>query len=155
MSAELTTIAPLIPYDPATGDIHMLRHIIWGGDPLERIGVQAATNIRQELWLWPEVGLGWGRDGPEGVTLALAILHRMIPGELGHICDEWHRPLACSTWAYRLSFRCYLDLLEPIPFWGGRLAGHEVRRWIYAEMVAWQQPTVDLGRITPAEAFPE
>jgi hypothetical protein len=154
MTDMTLTSSHVLRYDAAAADIHLMRRVVWGGDPLDRIGVGIETNLIQELWLWPTVGFGWGPQRREGTTLALAILDRLLPRNPGQVCKEWHQPLACSPWAYRMCYQLYVEILQRVPYWGERLAGHHLRLWLAKALQGWQADGIDLNEITAAQAFP-
>jgi hypothetical protein len=146
--------SPLPPWDDLTGDVYLLRRLVMSDDREIPSYVELLSNVPQQLWLWDRIGYGWGPQRREGVTLALNVLHRLIPCPPGTVCDDWHVPLACHPDAYRFAVGFQERWLAPLLSWGGRLPGYGLRQWITRERMRWLAPGVDLSLVDPAMCWP-
>lgn len=147
---------PILRWDPVSCDVLCLGTLVLDGiEDSSRVKYVAHANVLQELWLWPGIGLGWGpHHRREGVTLALNVLDRIIGHQPGETCHEWHAPLDCSPWAYRLAWQLWDDQLRSMSVWGGSICGELLRRWVADARSAWEGPGVDLLARTPIEVWP-
>lgn len=154
MSAIPDRIRPFAAFDLRTGDVFALRVVTWDGSDDTPLGTDVKCNVPQEVWLWPDVGYGWGKDAKGGVTLALNILDRFLPPRIGELVDEWHRPLTCSVKAYAFCVAFYHDFLLSMPHWGGRVQGSCIKDWVEAEKQRWELDGLDLGAQVPTDLWP-
>ncbi len=130
MRSEQVPVKARLRWDQGTKDVLFTRTIVWNGEDTERLGTEKLFNTTQELWLWPDCGMGWGKEQPEGLTFALNVLDKFIPAPAGQVCEGWIRPLACHPLAFELMCQFRTDFLLNAPFWGGRLPGLVVVKWI-------------------------
>lgn len=144
----------LWPWDDRTGDVHLMRRIVYGGDFLQDAHTEICTNVPQEVQLWPGVGYGWGHERRPGWTLAVNILHRLLSPPADSVCDDWHIPLSTDRWCLYLALPLYMRYLEALPPMGGRLPGCELRAWLKWARRQWRTCGVDLRDLEPTVLWP-
>lgn len=102
----------------------------WLGRTDDPISPVARVNVVQELWPYGDCGLDWWGGGCRPASLALAVLDHFLPRRPGELVEANGVRLACSWEAWELHLDASIELLAPIPFWGGLVTAAQWRSWI-------------------------
>lgn len=134
-----------LPWDVSTRDIYMDRVPVYGERDWEPLGYRARWNLPYSLA--PIVGaqMGWGGDQIGCFVAAVNILDRYVPAGPGDQAQYYGVALPCRQLVIRMAPGFADRFLRPITWWGGRIEGAAILRWIARNRAEWEEAGIDLA----------